>query len=239
MDADEKHVASLSIGLALTLGLVACGADPTPAANSRPEHRAARSAFEGGDPEGTGPERRESEGRELLGTTLPSFGELEWVNSSPLSVDGLRGKVVLIRFWTETCPFCRASAPALRELDAHYRDEGLQVIGVYHPKPRGSGRATATIQEAAETLGWPFPVAIDRSWTTIDALWLGSRTESNAAAAVPNRRYTSASLLADREGTIRHVHPGPEFHPGGPEDHARCRADYAELRHHIERLVRE
>ena len=55
------------------------------------------------------------EGDELIGKPAPEWGTLEWMNSQPLTLNELADKVVLIRWWTETCPFCAASAPALNE----------------------------------------------------------------------------------------------------------------------------
>ncbi|MCA9705447.1 MAG: redoxin domain-containing protein [Myxococcales bacterium] len=72
-----------------------------------------------------------------MGQPAPAWGAVPWVDSPPLRLEDLRGRVVLIRFFTDTCPFCRATAPALARIDADYRDRGVAVIGMYHPKPGG------------------------------------------------------------------------------------------------------
>ena len=62
-----------------------------------------------------------------------------WQNTEkPLTIENLRGKVILLRWFTEkTCPYCKASAPALNAWNEKYADEGLQVIGIYHHKRAG------------------------------------------------------------------------------------------------------
>lgn len=173
-------------------------------------------------------------GAELLGTVPPDFEVDAWlvdgvVAEQPITLQSLRGSVVLVRLWTDTCPFCKASAPALVELHDELASRGLVVIGIHHPKPRPTAdeRDRAPVEEvaaAARAWGMRFPIGLDRTWRTVDSWWL----------AAGGRSATSASFLLDRSGVIRWVHPGPEFHPGGPADHEQCRADYAALRAAIE-----
>jgi len=180
-------------------------------------------------------------GSDLLGLPAPALEVDGWIDgdgesgaASPASIAALRGRVVLVRFWTDTCPYCRATAPALVELDEDFRDRGLVVLGLFHPKPRpgDSESIDATVMRArvarvASEYGFRFPIGLDLRWRTIDAWWLGTG----------DRDATSATFVIDREGVIRGVHPGPEFHAGGPADHESCRADYAELRALIESLL--
>jgi thiol-disulfide isomerase/thioredoxin len=168
-------------------------------------------------------------GLDRIGTPAPAWGAMEWLGSEPLTLEDLRGRVVLIRFWTDTCPFCRATAPALAQLDADHREQGVTVIGMYHPKPRGSVRTPAEVAAVIEAWGWRFPVALDTRWAALDAFWLGHGP----------RDATSASFVLDRQGVIRYVHPGPEFHPDGPADHESCRRDYAEIRAVLAALLAE
>lgn len=58
---------------------------------------------------------------------------------------------------------------------------------------------------------------MDRHWSVLDAY----------SMSLPERRYTSVTFVIDKGSTIRFVHGGPEFHPQGPQSHARCREDYA------------
>ena len=169
-------------------------------------------------------------GGDLVGTpALPFAPDLTWLNSPPLRVEELRGKVVLVRFWTDTCPFCEASAPGLSRLHERYGPEGLVVVGMFHPKPRGSARNLDAIESRAKTLGMHFPIASDSRWDTLERWWLASG----------DRAATSVSFLIDASGVIRWIHPGPEFHPDGPADHQQCRDDYNDAVRAIETLLAE
>src|ERR1700722_1351067 len=74
------------------------------------------------------------EGKELIGQQAPEFSGLKWLNTPPLSMQSLHGKVVLIRFWLIDCPLCSGSAQALNEIYEKYRNKGVVVIGIHHPK---------------------------------------------------------------------------------------------------------
>ncbi|NUN49655.1 MAG: redoxin domain-containing protein [Candidatus Brocadiae bacterium] len=153
-------------------------------------------------------------GAELIGTPARDFAGLtDWLNSPPLALADLRGRVALVRFWTSGCSLCTVSAPVLNDLDRRFRERGLVVIGVHHPKTR-DGRDPARMRAAAERLGFAFPVAQDLGWDTVKAWWLDGN----------DRAYTSSAFLVDRDGMIRWVHPGGELLAGpGPEGDA-CRA---------------
>ncbi|MBC8070636.1 MAG: TlpA family protein disulfide reductase [Deltaproteobacteria bacterium] len=170
-------------------------------------------------------------GEDRVGVAAPALEVEGWVapGDDPGSIEALRGRVVLIRFWTDTCPYCRASAPALVALDDELADRGLVVLAIHHPKPRGSATDREHVARIAEQWGLRFPVGLDEHWRTIDSWWLGSG----------ERAATSATLLVDRRGIIRWVHPGPEYHPDGPADHARCRSDFADLRAAAVQLLAE
>jgi thiol-disulfide isomerase/thioredoxin len=141
-------------------------------------------------------------GAELLGIEAPGWEGVEWLNTEPLRLEDLRGKVVLVRWWTDTCPYCRRSAPALNEFDARFARRGLIVIGMYHPKPVGRMITASEIRDAAQERGFGFPIAIDRDWSVLRRWWLDGGP----------RRATSVSFLIDRHGLIRQIHPGPAFH---------------------------
>ena len=74
------------------------------------------------------------DGVDIIGTRAPAFEVLTWLNSEPLTIDELKGKVVLVRFWLVGCPYCTNSAPSLVEFHNKYADKGLVIIGVHHPK---------------------------------------------------------------------------------------------------------
>lgn len=142
-----------------------------------------------------------AEGAELIGRPAPALSGLTWLNSGPLGLEDLKGKVVLIRFWLVGCPYCKNTAPALAELYEKYGEDGLVVIGIHHPKSERA-RDDAFVLKAAKGLGFEFPVAQDRDWKVINAYWLGG----------VRRSYTSSSILIDKKGIIRFVHDGGEFY---------------------------
>src|SRR5262245_41427834 len=71
---------------------------------------------------------------ELIGMTPPEWNVERWLNGPPRTLASLRGKVVLVRWWTAGCPYCSATAPALRALHRDYASRGLEMIGMYHHK---------------------------------------------------------------------------------------------------------
>lgn len=160
----------------------------------------------------------------LLGRPAPPLELDAWLGEAP----ELEGRVVLVRWWTDTCPFCATTAPALVELEREWSERGLTVVGVYHPKPKaGVAEATERARAGAERFGFGFPVGVDADWSALEAWWPG--------------RWTSVSFLVDREGTIRWVHPGGEYHRGHGgghwRDHTTCRRELAELERHLDELL--
>jgi len=168
------------------------------------------------------------EGDELIGKPAPEWGTLEWMNSQPLKLSALAGQVVLIRWWTETCPFCSRSAPALNEFHETFKDKGLVVIGMYHPKPPGPRRQKA-LEKAVQRLGFEFPIALDMDWSTLRRYWL----------AKGRHRWTSVSFLIDKRGKIRYIHPGGEYYKREDETRTEAERDYDELKALIEKLLAE
>ena len=168
------------------------------------------------------------EGDELIGKPAPKWGTLEWLNSQPLKLNTLEDKVVLIRWWTETCPFCAASAPALNEFHDTFKDKGLVVVGMYHSKPPGPRRQGA-LEKAVKRLGFEFPIALDMDWGTLRRYWL----------AKGRNRWTSVSFLIDKRGNIRYIHPGGEYYKEEDETRTEAQRDYDELKAMIEKLIAE
>ncbi len=135
----------------------------------------------------------------LIGQPAPAWTVTDWINSPPLTLDGLRGKVILIRWWTgPACPYCRASAPILADLDRRYGDKGLAVIGFFHDKSGGPVKL-ARVRRWAKALGMDFPLAVDPEWKTLRRYWLDR---------APAGAWTSVSFLLDQEGIVRFVHAG-------------------------------
>lgn len=174
-----------------------------------------------------------SAGSDRVGVAAPSFEFDGWLNSEPLSLEDLQGRVVLVRWWTETCPFCASSAPALRAIDEQYSSLGLTVIGVYHPKADRDGPLdVARVERVVAARQLDFPVAIDWDWRngTLKDWWLTG----------PDRPATSVTFLLDKSGVIQFVHPGMEYHdPNGSDGHAMCAVDMIGIRSEIERLLAE
>ena len=157
----------------------------------------------------------------LIGSRPPGWQVTNWFNGAPVKLEDLRGRVVLVRWWTAPeCPYCRATAPALNEFYEKYHGQGLEVIGFYHHKS-DEPLKVETVRKYADEFGFKFPVAIDADWKTLHQWWLdGDR-----------RDFTSVSFLIDRQGVIRHIHPGGEYVKG---DKA-----YGEMKGAIEKLLRE
>lgn len=121
--------------------------------------------------------------------TMPSLeGATGWINSAPLDADALRGKVVLVDFWTYTCINWMRTAPYVRTWAEKYKDAGLVVIGVHSPEfafeqdPERVRRFTAAMDLR-------FPVAIDSQ----HAIWRAFRNQ-----------YWPALYIVDAQGKIRH-----------------------------------
>ena len=142
-------------------------------------------------------------GEDRIGHAAPPFKLKAWLNADPLEPADLKGNVLLVRWWTDTCPFCATTAPVLRELDRKYRGQGLRVIGIFHPKPPGD-RSVERLRRATEHFGFTFPVAFDVDWMALHRWWLDHEVQA----------WTSVSFLVDKDGVIRYVHPGGEVSSG-------------------------
>jgi cytochrome c-type biogenesis protein len=143
---------------------------------------------------GVTPVKKPSFPLEYDGTvTAPEFAGLSnWANSSPLTLAGLRGKVVLIDFWTYSCINCQRTLPYLKEWDRKYRDDGLVVIGIHAPE-FSFEKDPKNVVDAIKKAGLQYPVALDNNFTT----W---RAYEN--------QYWPAKYFIDRDGKLRHSHFG-------------------------------
>jgi peroxiredoxin len=165
-------------------------------------------------------------GNAVLGKPAPEWGAHRWVEGGPLSVAGLRGRVVLVRFFmSPECPYCRGTAPSLNELYRDFGTAGLVVVGMFTPKPKPRPTSVEEVRKYVEAYGFQFPVAVDDDWSALRALWLDQ---------VPDAAFTSSSLLIDKGGIVRHVHAGGLFAKDGD---AQARRDYKALRAAIEKLL--
>jgi thiol-disulfide isomerase/thioredoxin len=141
---------------------------------------------------------------------LPDLsGATSWLNSPPLNRDQLRGKVVLIDFWTYSCINCLRSLPYLRAWDEKYRASGLVIIGVHTPE-FDFEKNPANIQKALRKFGITYPVAVDSQ----HRIWSAFHNE-----------YWPAHYLIDAKGRIRYHHFGE--------------GEYEETERQIQELLKE
>ena len=123
----------------------------------------------------------------------PDFrGITDWFNSRPLSIQQLRGKVVLVDFWTYSCINCLRTLPHLKAWWREYHRAGLEIVGVHTPE-FGFESVPHNVAAATKQLGVAWPVALDPK----DETWNAYRNQ-----------YWPAEYLIDKRGHIRHYHPG-------------------------------
>jgi thiol-disulfide isomerase/thioredoxin len=126
---------------------------------------------------------------------FPSLGgATEWLNSEPLGPAELRGRVVLVNFWTWTCINWLCQEPYMRGWSQAYRDDGLVVIGVHTPEFSFEHEIDGVRQETRQR-AIDYPVAVDNDY----AIW----------SAFANH-YWPALYFADADGVIRDQHFSPE-----------------------------
>jgi len=125
--------------------------------------------------------------------SLPDLsGAVKWLNSPPLSAAELKGKVVLVDFWTYSCINCLRSLPYVNAWAKKYHDQGLVVIGVHAPE-FAFERDPDNVAKATRDLGINYPVALDNDY----AIWRGF-----------NNQYWPAHYFIDAQGNIRYHHFG-------------------------------
>jgi cytochrome c biogenesis protein CcdA/thiol-disulfide isomerase/thioredoxin len=123
----------------------------------------------------------------------PDFhGISQWVNSKPLTLAKLRGKVVLVDFWTYSCINCLRTLPHLEAWYRTYGPKGLVVVGVHTPE-FAFEHVPSNVRSAVRGLGVRYPVAIDNDYGTWTAY---------------NNQYWPAEYLIDKQGHVRHAHFG-------------------------------
>ena len=127
------------------------------------------------------------------GDQAPEFQTIaNWINSEPLTMQQLRGKVVLIDFWTYTCVNCIRTLPYLKDWYAKYADKGLVIVGVHSPEFEFE-KVTGNVVGSARTFGLGYPIAQDNDFAT----W---RAYSN--------QFWPAKYLVDKDGVVRYNHFG-------------------------------
>jgi cytochrome c biogenesis protein CcdA/thiol-disulfide isomerase/thioredoxin len=132
----------------------------------------------------------------------PNFaGITNWLNTpggKPLSIHSLRGKVVLVDFWTYSCINCQRTLPHVESWYKEYAKYGLVVVGVHTPE-FAFEHVVSNIKAESSSLGVHYPVAVDNGYETWNAY---------------SNEYWPADYLVDAQGNIRHIHFGEGDYPG-------------------------
>ncbi|MFI4938786.1 MAG: redoxin domain-containing protein [Burkholderiales bacterium] len=128
----------------------------------------------------------------VLGPVAPLIAAKQWLNTPRLTAEMLRGKVVLVDFWTYSCGNCLNALPSVKLWDEKYRAQGLVVIGVHTPEFPAE-RDRQSVEQAVKRLGVVYPVVLDNQYE----IW-------NAYA----NKYWPAQYLIDAQGQLRFQHYG-------------------------------
>jgi cytochrome c biogenesis protein CcdA/thiol-disulfide isomerase/thioredoxin len=132
-------------------------------------------------------------GTGITTSTMPQLaGATQWLNSPPLKSGMLRGKVVLVDFWTYSCINCLRTLPYLKAWNEKYRDQGLVIIGVHTPE-FAFEKEQHNVEQAIQDLGVTYPVAMDNQYT----IWNAFKNDA-----------WPAHYLIDAQGMIRQQHFG-------------------------------
>ncbi len=164
-----------------------------------------------------------------VGEPAREFEPVTWLQSPPLQIKNLRSKVVLLRWWTDECLFCTRSQDALNHWHRLWADQGLVVIGMYHPKPSPRKMESADVQLMAADKNFEFPIAVDDQWKNLNKY-------------KPFRKFddfTSPSYLIDKKGMIRYYHRGGEYHRQLAPGHENCVAEFQAMDSLIRQLLLE
>lgn len=125
-------------------------------------------------------------------SAAPEFAQGNWINSAPLALSELRGRVVLVEFWTFGCYNCRNTLASVKEWDAKYRDRGLTIVGVHTPET-DSEYNLDNVRKEVPALGLKYAVVTDNDYTT----WKAYKVEA-----------WPTMFVLDKKGRIRWLHVG-------------------------------
>ncbi len=129
---------------------------------------------------------------ETKAATAPELSSGLWINSEPLTLKSLHGRVVLIEFWTFACYNCRNTLPAIKKWDAQYRDKGLTIIGVHTPE-LDLERNADELRREVTALGLKYPIVTDNDYST----WKAYGVEA-----------WPTLFVLDKQGRVRWTHVG-------------------------------
>ena len=133
---------------------------------------------------------------EMKAPAAPEISSGQWINSEPLTLKSLRGRVVLIEFWTFACYNCRNTLPSLKKWDAQYRDKGLTIIGVHTPE-LDFERDIDQLRREVAALGIKYPVITDQDYST----WKAYGVEA-----------WPTLFVLDKQGRVRWTHVGEGYY---------------------------
>jgi len=122
----------------------------------------------------------------------PTLAEGVWINSDSTTLEKLRGRVVLVEFWTFGCYNCRNTLPSVKDWDAKYRDRGLTIVGVHTPET-DSEYNLENVRREVPALGIKYPVVTDNDYKT----WKAYNVEA-----------WPTIFVIDKQGHIRWLHVG-------------------------------
>jgi thiol-disulfide isomerase/thioredoxin len=122
----------------------------------------------------------------------PALSDGTWINSEPLTLAALRGRVVVVDFWTFGCYNCRNTLPALKRWNERYREQGLTIVGVHSPE-FDREKNSANVRDEVRSLGLRYPVLTDNDYET----WRAFGVEA-----------WPTTVILDKQGRIRWTHIG-------------------------------
>ena len=127
-----------------------------------------------------------------IGKQAPEFAEGSWINSPALSLKALRGKVVVLEFWTFGCYNCRNTLPYVKQWYKKYAGPNFEIVGIHTPE-FDREKVLKNVQREVERLGITYPVVTDNDYQTWERY---------------NQRYWPVVYVLDKQGVIRYVHIG-------------------------------
>jgi peroxiredoxin len=122
----------------------------------------------------------------------PELEVSAWYNSAPMKLSSLRGKVVVIDFWTYSCINCLRTLPHMKQIWNRYKDQGLVLIGVHSPE-FDFERDAKNLEAAIKRHGLEYPIAVDNDFKTWGAF---------------QNNFWPTQYFIDKEGDVRHIHEG-------------------------------
>jgi thiol-disulfide isomerase/thioredoxin len=134
----------------------------------------------------------DSQASETKSPTAPEFGPGTWINSEPVTLKSLSGRVVVVEFWTFGCYNCRNTLPFVKRWHERYSDKGLTIVGVHSPEFE-SEKVVDNVRSEVASLGIHFPVVTDNDYET----WRAYKVEA-----------WPTIFVLDKSGRVRWTHIG-------------------------------